>query len=286
MTELHIRKDNTMNALLAADKFSGAALSSMIVVALFCTAVPFIFLGYFRAKTGAKLSSFFIGMGFYVLFAFVAEGILNALLFNLFSFKDVLNRSTHPVWYALYGAVAAGVFEEMGKYFGLRYFMKDRPGKANALMFGIGHGGFETIAYGSSLFMGNIILALMVNSLGMEEYLAKLDLKGEALTDYRNAIGELIAIPPAENVAAGSERLLALIFQTALTILIFLAIQNIRKRFLLPAAILLHVAGYLPTYLTQVGVIRNMALSLCLTGAVVFLTAAYAYREYKKIENI
>ena len=81
-------------------------------------------------------------------------------------------------------------------------------------MFGVGHGGFETIAYGSSLFMGNIILALMVNSLGMEEYLAKLDLKGDALTDYRNAIGELIAIPPAENVAAGSERLLALIFQT------------------------------------------------------------------------
>ena len=66
-------------------------------------------------------------MGFYVLFAFVAEGILNALLFNLFSLKDVLNRSIHPVWYALYGAVAAGIFEEMGKYAGLRYFMKDRP---------------------------------------------------------------------------------------------------------------------------------------------------------------
>lgn len=60
-----------MNALLTATKFSSQSLVSMIVIALICTAVPFIFLGYYRAKTGAKLSSFFIGMAFYVLFAFV-----------------------------------------------------------------------------------------------------------------------------------------------------------------------------------------------------------------------
>ncbi len=87
-----------MNVYLMADHFSSQSLASMIIVALVCTALPFICLGYFRAKTGAKMSSFFVGMVFYVLFAFVAEEILNAVLFNFFSLKDVLNRSTHPVW--------------------------------------------------------------------------------------------------------------------------------------------------------------------------------------------
>lgn len=275
-----------MNALLIADRFSGASLASMIIVALICTALPFICLGYFRAKTGAKMSSFFIGMAFYVLFAFVVEGALNAVLFNLFSLKDVLNRSTHPVWYAIYGAIVAGLFEEVGKYIGLSKFMKDRPGKQNAFLFGIGHGGFETIAYGGSLFMGNIVLAFMVNSMGLNNYLSKLGLEGAALADYQTAISDLIAVPPIENAAAGFERILALIFQTALTILVFTAINHANKRYLFPTAVILHIIGYLPTYLTQVGVLTNLTMNLCLTGLIVILTAFFAQREYQTIRNM
>ncbi|MCM1244957.1 MAG: YhfC family intramembrane metalloprotease [Roseburia sp.] len=271
-----------MNTLLMATRFSSESLASMIVIALICTAVPFIFLGYYRAKTGAKLSSFFIGMAFYVLFAFGAEGFLNMLLFNFFSLADVFNRSTHPVWYALYGAVAAGIFEEIGKYVGLSRFMKNRPGKQNAFLFGVGHGGFETIAYGSSLFMGNIVLAFMVNSLGMDNYLAKLNLSGEALADYKTAIAQLIAVPPIENVAAGVERILALFFQAALAVLIYIAVNDKKRKYFLPVAIVLHIIGYVPTYLTQVGVIKNLALSMCLSGAVTVLTACYAYRTFQE----
>lgn len=274
-----------MNALLMADKFSSQSLTSMIIVALVCTAVPFIFLGYYRAKTGAKLSSFFVGMLFYILFAFIAEGLLNALLFNVFSLKDVLNRDTHPVWYAIYGAVAAGVFEEVGKYIGLSKFMKDRPGKENAFLFGVGHGGFETIAYGSSLFMGNVLLAFMINSMGMNEYLAKLDLEASELASHKAAIAELMAIPVSENIFAGTERIFALIFQASLTVLIFLAIQNKKRKFLFPVAIVLHIIGYLPTYLTQVGIIKSLALNLCLTGTIVVITMMYAFREYQALKE-
>ena len=79
--------------------------------------------------------------------------------------------------------------------------------------------------------------------------------------------------------------MLALIFQTALTVLIFLAIQNTRKRFLVPLAIFLHIIGYLPTYLTQVGIIQDMALHFTLTAAIVCFTAVYAYHSYKNHIN-
>lgn len=274
-----------MNALLTANTFSGQSISSMIIVALVCTAVPFIFLGYYRAKTGAKLSSFFIGMAFYVLFAFVAEGIINFLVFNIFSMKDFFTRSAHPVWYAIYGAVMAGVFEEIGKYAGLRICMKNRPGKQNAFLFGVGHGGFETIAYGSSLIMGNIVLAFMINSIGINEYLTKLGITGAELETQRQLIQNLIAIPPIENWAAGTERILSLFFQASLTVLIYIAIQDKKRKFLFPAAIILHIIGYLPTCLTQVGVINSLALNLCLTGVIVVLTVSYAYRAFHDIEE-
>lgn len=274
-----------MNTLLVATRFSGQAMSSMIIIALLCTAVPFIFLGYYRAKTGAKISSFFMGMVFYFLTVFIAEGALNYVMFGVLPLQSVLNRNTHPVMYAIYGAVIAGVFEEVGKYIGLRFCMKNRPGKQNAFLFGVGHGGFETIAYGSSLFMGNIVIALIVNNFGVDGYFEKLGIQGESVAEQKQLIYDLMAIPPIENVAAGTERLLALVLQASLAVLIYLSIQNEKKKILFPAAILLHIIGYLPTYLTQVGVIKSLALNLCLTGGIIVITASYAYREFHQLKE-
>lgn len=278
-----------MNNLLMADRFSSESLTSMIVVALLCTVVPFIFLGYYKSKTKTKtkLSSFFIGMAFYILFAFVVEQIFHVLVFSGLglSLINILTRSDHPVYYAVYGAVVAGVFEETGKYIGLKKCMGSRTGKENAFLFGFGHGSFEAIAYGSSLTMGNIVIAFLVNSFGIDGYFEKLGITGEIVAEQTKAIRELIAIPPSEHVAAGTERLLALVFQAALAIFIYLAIQHKELKFLFPIAIVLHIIGYLPTNLTNVGIINNMTLNLCLTGAVVVFTAAYAYRMYHQVEK-
>lgn len=276
-----------MNNQLMADRFSSESLTSMIVVALLCTVVPFIFLGYYKSKTKTKtkLSSFFIGMAFYILFAFFVEQLFHVLVFSGLglSLINILTRSDHPVYYAVYGAVVAGVFEETGKYIGLKKCMGSRTGRENAFLFGFGHGSFEAIAYGSSLTMGNIVIAFLVNSFGIDGYFEKLGITGETVAGQEQAIRELIAIPPSDHIAAGTERLLALVFQTALTIFIFLAIQHKELKYLFPIAIVLHIIGYLPTNLTNVGIINSMALNLCLTGTVVVFTAAYAYRMYHQV---
>lgn len=273
---------NTIVATFIANQFSSQSITSMIAVALLCTVVPFAFLGYYKAKTDVKVSSFFIGMGFYFLFALVAEALFNSIVLRPLS--GVLNRSVHPVYYALYGAVIAGVFEETGKYIGLKKCMANRPGKENAFLFGVGHGSFETIAYGSSLFMGNIVIAFMVNSFGIDGYFEKLGIT-EHIEEQTQAIHSLIAISPIENVASGVERVLALVFQASLTIFIYLAINHVKLKPLFPIAIILHIIGYLPTYLSQVGVLDNLALHLCLTGTVVVFTASYAYRMFHQVTD-
>lgn len=274
-----------MNALLMADRFSRESVTSMIIVALLCTMIPFIFLAYYKSRTKAHISSFFIGMALYVAFAFIAEGLFHMLVFQGLSLSTILDRSSHPVYYAIYGAAVAGIFEEAGKYIGLKTCMKSHPGKQNAFLFGVGHGSFEAIAYGSSLFMGNIIIAFMVNSFGIDGYFEKLGTAGSDIAAQKQAIYDLMAISPIENVAAGTERMLALIFQASLTIFIFLAIHHSKLKSLFPIAILLHIIGYLPTYLAQVGILKNMMLSLGLTGVIIVFTASYAYRMYHQVSD-
>lgn len=269
-----------MNVLLTAVKFPGSTLTTMIVTALLCTAIPFLFLAYYRMKTGAKISSFFIGMGYYALFYFVAQGLLNVFLFQICHLKDHFNMSTHPVWYALYGALIAGGLGAAGKIAGLRYAMKKRTGKENGLVFGAGYGAFETIAFGSSMVMGNIILAFMVNSMGMEEYITKLGLTGQELTEFQDGLSELIAVPAIQYAVQGTQQILTLFFQTALAILLYLAIHDKKRSYLYPFSILLEMIYYVPVYLSRAGILPNTMLLLVLTGCIAILTAAYAYRIY------
>lgn len=274
-----------MNAFLTATQFSNESVTAMLIVALTCTAVPFIFLGYYRSKKKVKISSFFIGMAIYFLFALIGEGLFNIIIFRGLSLSAFLNRTDHPVYYALYGAVVAGIFEEAGKYVGLKKWMKSRPGKENAFLFGVGHGSFETVAYGSSLFMGNIIVALMVNSFGIDGYLEKLGITGETAERQKEMIYQLMAIPTVENAAAGIERILALIFQTSLTIFVFLSLNHEKLKYLFPIAVVLHIIGYLPTYLTQVGVFGQTLSSLMLSSAVVIFTTFYAHRMFHTVKE-
>ena len=192
--------------VLMATAFSKNSMMGMVIVALVCMGIPFIALAYMKTKTGAKITSFLKGLLFYALFAFGVSGLINILLLGGLSLSSVLNRSIHPVYYAVYGAVLAGIVEETGKFIGLKYMMKKNPDKQNALLFGLGHGGLEALAYGSSLFMGNFVLALLVNSLGVDEYFNKLGITGEKLVEQKNNLAALMAIPTSEYVAYGIER--------------------------------------------------------------------------------
>ena len=45
--------------------------------------------------------------------------------------------------YALYGGLAAGLFEETGRLLAFRFILKPHTARITALSYGIGHGGIE-----------------------------------------------------------------------------------------------------------------------------------------------
>ena len=135
------------------------------------------------------------------------------------------------------------------------------------------------------LMKGNEAIAHAAIRFGIDGYFEKLGITGEDAVAQTEAIQQLIAIPPSDHIAAGIERLLALVFQASLAIFIYLAIQHKELKHLFPIAIVLHIIGYLPANLTNVGILNNTMISLCLTGTVVVFTAAYAYRMYHQLEK-
>lgn len=265
--------------------FSSETIGIMVLVATVCTLLPLIYLGYFKAKTGAKLSSFFIGIGFSVLFSFFGEYLINMTLLVTLGLGKIVTPATHPVYTALYYSVTAGVMAGLGSYVALKYAMKSRPGKENAFAFGLGKGGFECIIYGGIVYITNIILALFVNAFGVDNYLQRLGIPEAEFASQRSSIEALASIPPEAHLLDGSQRVLALCLQTALAILVYMAVTYKPYFKFFPIAIVLHIIGYLPLYLKEVGLLNNTALIMTLTLLYTFAIVVFAYRLYHEAEK-
>lgn len=94
-----------------------------------------------RVKLKARISSFFIGAGTYLLFAMLLGLLLHVLVIQFCG----LNAQSRPWLYYVYAALAAAVFEETGRLIAMKFWMKKWLDFPNALMYGIGHGGVEAI---------------------------------------------------------------------------------------------------------------------------------------------
>ena len=66
--------------------------------------------------------------------------------------------------YALYGGLAAGLFEETGRYLTMRFLMKGKWTRENALMYGAGHGGLEAVLILGMASVNNLLYSVMINT--------------------------------------------------------------------------------------------------------------------------
>ena len=123
---------NTISGLAIAGVICSVVLSMGVPIALFIAG---------RVKLKARISSFFIGAGTYLLFAMLLEQLLHVLVIQFCG----LNAQSRPWLYYVYAALAAAVFEETGRLIAMKFWMKKWLDFPNALMYGIGHGGVEAI---------------------------------------------------------------------------------------------------------------------------------------------
>lgn len=133
------------------------------------------------------------------------------------------------------GGLTAGLFEEIGRYLGFRFFLKNELSWKNGIAYGIGHGGIEAILLVGTTYINNIVTSLMINNGTFDRVIAP-RLDGELASLIKT---QLIEASPFLFLAGGLERFFAIIIQIALSLVVLYAVVKRKFSFVI-YAILLH----------------------------------------------
>lgn len=232
-----------------------ASIAGMILSLIVSVGLPIALCVIVYRKTKARISSFFIGAVTFIVFALILEQILHAIVL-----KAAGTALTGNIWlYALYGGLAAGIFEETGRYLAMKLCMKKNLNKQNAIMYGVGHGGIEAMLLAGMACVNNLVIAMMING-GQAPML--LSLVGADSTAYQQTLSQLMAVsttPSWQFYMVGLERISAIIFHISASYLVYLAVSRKKLPYYL-LAILLHflmdalvviASGYLSIPVTE-----------------------------------
>ncbi len=211
---------------------SNVSLIGMGFSAAIAILLPIILMVVWKIKTKIPVATYIIGMATFFIFALILEQILHA-----FVVSDALASN---IWaYALYGGLAAAVFEEVGRYVCMNIFLKrsDTLDKANAIGFGIGHGGFESIVIVGFAQLSNIATSMIINGDGIDTLLSTV---GEGQEEQVMATLESLWSAPSHLFYfSGIERISTIILHIALSYFVYQSVKYGKKLFFV-AALALH----------------------------------------------
>ena len=249
----------------------------MAVNAVFGIAVPIILSWYLVRKHHARLSTILIGAGTFILFALVLESLLHQLVLKGPHGETIMGN---PLWYALYGGLAAGIFEETGRFLSMKFLMKKEPATPlPGVAYGVGHGGAEMLIIFGITMISNLVISILINSGQADALFSKAP--AEAAAQVQAQLDSLQSVTAGTWLVGLWERFSALLLQLGLSVLVWVAVRKGGKwLWLFPAAIFLHAIVDAGAVLLQKSV-GMVPLELIIT-AESLAVAALAYWVAKK----
>ena len=255
---------------------SGASMAGMALSLLLSVGLPVFLCIFIYKKAKAWLPAFFIGCGIFIGFAMILEQICHVIV--LAATGSVIRDN---LWlYALYGGLAAALFEESGRWIAMRFCLKKYLTRENALMYGAGHGGIEAFLILGLSSMSNLLTSAMINGGLMEKTYAALEPVQQELAYSQLSV--LWTTPSYQFYLAPVERISAIALQIALSILVYSAVKTGRKRYL-AAAFGLHFAvdfltalcaSTIPTWALELGLFIVVAMTCVAVYRLVYMKAA------------
>lgn len=259
---------------------SWAVIICMGIAAVISLFLPIILLALWKGRRREiRMFPSIIGAAVFIIFALLLEQLCHQLVLNRVSpLSEFINGNTWA--FVLYGALAAGVFEETGRFLAYKIVLKKMKGKETAITCGIGHGGIESILVVGLSMVSSLILVLSINSVGgIESYVSLVP--AESQNGLRENLNALLGTPPYIFLLAGVERIATIIFHIALSIFVFFAAQRPKKWYFYPLAIFLHMFLDIFAVMYQRGVIKNLIVMETIIAAITAVTAYFAYRIYR-----
>lgn len=200
--------------------------------------VPIATLIYFYKKFHISWQSVVVGALIFFVFSQILEKLLNVYVITINPYT--MGWMKNPFVYAAYGAIAAGVFEEFGRYFGFRFLLQKYWKWKGGIAYGIGHGGMEAVLIGLLASVQSIVFALLINSGGFQQMIQATG-GGQAAASLQAIQHQLLHTPSYLFLMSGLERVFAFALQLALSLIVLYGVRQGKMVFLL-WAIFIHAA--------------------------------------------
>ena len=258
-----------------------SSLILMAVNALLGIAVPVFLTVYLVRKHHARPATILIGAGTFILFALVLESIMHQLVLKGPHGADILGNTLR---YAIYGGLAAGVFEETGRFLSMQFLMKKEPSKPlPGIAYGIGHGGVEMLIIFGITMINNLVISALINSGQTDVLFAKVP--EEAAAQLQAQLDQLQTIGAGTLLIGLWERFSALVLHLGLSLMVWAAVRKGGKwLWLFPAAIALHAIVDAGAVLLQKSV--GMVTLELIISAEAIAVAAIGYLVAKKMRPV
>lgn len=268
-------------------KVSPGAVPSLIIttVVLFLLPILWVIVWKHHCKEKVSLAPLFFGAAGFLVFARILEqGLHMICVLGNNPVSRFINGNTAA--YVIYGALAAGIFEECGRYIMIRFIMRKNKTKENMVMYGIGHGGIEVWAITLLSVLNLLILALMIQNQGMEAVLKLLGIPQEMpdlfAVPMLSTVTSMIASAAGYNVAAGAlcifERIVCMFIHVSLTVLVAYGINKNEIKYLFLAILAHAIVDTLPA-LSQRGSmwiwITELWICVCAVGLTIWARRLY-----------
>ena len=216
-----------------------------------------------------------IGAGTFVLFALVLEALLHQVML------PIIGNSV--LWYCVYGALAAGVFEETGRLVAFKLVLpKNKRSRENAVFMGLGHGCIEVIMLVGVTMLAYAGIAIYANEAGLNEAVMQMTHNDPSLAEQ--VIEQLAPIRDfgfSNVLMTMYERIIAVIFHVCMSVWVYKAVTE--KMWLYPAAIAAHAGLDAFAAMYQKKIITSIPLLYACMTVVTVAVAVITVRMYKKL---
>ena len=253
----------------------GLSIIFMAISAVISIGLPIALFLIWQKRYKLKAVPLLVGAGIFILFALILQQFLHMLVLRPNPDGSINLIANDPALYVLYGILAAGIFEETGRFVAFHFLKKRYNGIGTGISYGIGHGGVEAILLAGLAMISIITMSVVINTGNLE-----------VLGDDPAVIAQINALINTESslfLASGIERVIAISAHISLSILVWCAVKIRSKLWLYPAAIILHAIVNLVPAMFQAGVIGNIWLVEGIIVIPATLTAIAAYFACKTL---
>lgn len=262
-------------SLLESIQISDANLMWIGITAALLFILPLIYVIVWRKKCGkqARFKALLIGaIGFFV--------TVRVLELAVHMFCIVLDNPVSRMingnifLYVIYGITMAGVFEEVGRYVILKYLVKKENTLNNAVMYGIGHGGIEVWVITMLAMVSYLVIGVMFRSLPLEDALVALNITEDTAASALPSLQAIAAFGSGSAIATVLERVMCMFVHIGLTMIVYAAVKQGEKKYLLLAIALHMIMDTLPAISQKTSISLVIAEGWILVWTIVIMVLA------------